>query len=107
MSFESSTILRTIFPVGHEDFCRIFVYVHNEMGLSHELIARTPQIFNQRLKLTKTRHEYLKTLDRAQYDPTKPLFVPLRAFYELNDADFCMEYAKTSVNDFNAYLKSL
>lgn len=77
------------------------------MGIPHELIVKSPKIFRRRLPLIKGRHQYLKTLDRVQYDPTKPLYVPLSAFYEIDDSLFCLKYAKTSVNDFNAFLKSL
>lgn len=94
-------------PTGHEDYVRVFDYVHHDMGISHELIVKSPRIFRRRLQLIQGRHQYLKTLDRAQYDPTKPLFVPLSAFYEIDDALFCLKYAKTSVKDFNAFLKSL
>lgn len=85
----------------------IFDFVHNQMGLSHEQIAKFPKIFLRRLRLIRPRHFYLKTLNRAQYDPTLPLYVPLSAFYEIDDAEFCLQYAKTSVNDYNLFLKSI
>lgn len=92
---------------GHRALMRVFDYVHQEMAISHELIAKTAGIFSVRLPRIEYRHKYLKFLGRAQYDPTKPLYVPLSAFFEVDDATFCLKYAKTSVHDLNAFLKTL
>lgn len=86
---------------------RTFDFVHNEMRIPHEIIAKYPAILNRRVSLVRQRHKYLETLNRHQYDPCKPLFVPLSAFYVIDDAEFCSKYAKTSVNDFNAFLKTI
>lgn len=77
------------------------------MGIPHQLITQFPQIFSRRISQTRPRHLYLKTLNRAQYDPTKELYVPLSAFFAIDDGVFCLKYAKTSVSDFNAFLKTL
>lgn len=94
-------------PSGHQNAVRIFDYVHNTMGFTHEVISKHAQILNQRMFLIKQRHEYLKSMKRDQYDPCKPLYVPLNAFYQLADADFCLKYCKTTVSDFNNFLKTL
>ena len=92
---------------GHQNMVSVFDLVHHDMSFSHQMIVNYPLIFTRRVRLIKTRHLYLQTLDRAQYDPCKPLYVPLSAFYLLDDATFCLKYAKTSVNDYNAFLKTL
>lgn len=94
-------------PSHHRGLVAIFDYLHGEMGFSHKQISQHPFILHHRLMFTKQRHEYLKSLDRAQYDPAKPLYVPLNAFYEMDDADFCLKYCKTSVTHFNNFLKTL
>lgn len=92
---------------GHKDLLLSFDYVHNTMKISHEQIIKFPLILQRRANLIKGRHLYLKLLHRDQYDPTRPLYVPLSAFYAIDDAEFCLTYAKTSVNDFNQFLKTL
>jgi len=91
----------------HYSIVNTFDYVHNQMGMPHERLVKTPEILMSPKKDIEQRHSYLKVLNRAQYDPTKPLYVPLTAFYELDDALFCIKYAKTSANDFNTFLKTL
>lgn len=92
---------------AHRMAVKIFDYVHNEMKIPHELIARFPIILDIRLHFIEWRHLYLKKLGRDQYNPKEPLYVPLTAFYELEDNEFCEKYAKTSVNDFNLFLKTI
>ena len=91
----------------HRVAIKVFDYVHNEMKIPHELIARYPMILDRRLHLIDWRHSYLKKLGRDQYDPKKPLYVPLSAFFKLEDNEFCEKYAKTSVHEFNLFLKTV
>jgi len=92
---------------GHRTFVQVFDFVHNEMGIPHELIHKFPLIFTRRLVLLKPRHFYLKKLGRDQYDPKLPHYVPLFAFYGIEDNEFCDKYARTTVNDFNLFCKTL
>lgn len=85
-----------------------FDYVHNTMGVSHELIAKFGPVLTTRTQKIQDRNLYLKALSKDQYDPTQPLYVPLSAFYEsTSDNEFCEKYAKTCVDDFNVFLKTL
>ncbi|XP_050428535.1 transcription termination factor 3, mitochondrial [Adelges cooleyi] len=84
-----------------------FNYVHHSMGISHDSIVIEPKILSSRLFRIKQRHEYLKYLNRAQYDCTKPNFVPLIKIVEGSDSEFCVNIAKTSVEMFNTYLKTV
>ena len=92
---------------AHGMAVKVFDLVHNEMKISHELIAKVPHILNRRVSIVESRHLYLKALGRDQYDPSKPLYVPLSAFCFPEDPEFCLKYAKTNVNDFNLFLKTL
>lgn len=83
-----------------------FDFIHNTMNVSHERIVIEPQVMTSRLFRTKQRHEYLKYLNRVQYDPTKPNYVSLLKLVSGNDSDFCLNVAKTSVEMFNSYLKT-
>ncbi|OTF76889.1 mTERF domain-containing protein 1, mitochondrial-like protein [Euroglyphus maynei] len=84
-----------------------FEYVNTTMKISHEQVLNFPLILLRRVRLIRERHLYLKSLNRDQYDPNKPLYVPLNAFYQLDDSQFCIEYAKTCIDDFNRFLKTI
>lgn len=84
-----------------------FNYIHNIMGINHDRIVLEPQVLTSRLFRIKQRHEYLKYLNRAQYDPTKPNYVSLLNLVKGTDSDFCLNVAKTNVEKFNNYLKTV
>lgn len=90
-----------------KDIVRSFEYVNTTMQINHEQILKFPLILLRRVRLIRERHLYLKSLNRDQYDPTKPLYVPLGAFFQIDDAQFCIEYAKTCIDDFNRFLKTI
>lgn len=80
--------------------------VHNVIGLSHSTIVKFPKLITgPKLDITH-RHEYLKKLNRNQYDPSKPLYVPPFALYKPSDLEFCLKYSKTSLKDYKLFLKS-
>ncbi|XP_051058492.1 transcription termination factor 3, mitochondrial [Phodopus roborovskii] len=84
-----------------------FDYIHNVMNIPHHIIVRFPQVFNTRVFKIKERHLFLAYLGKAQYDPAKPNYVSLDKFVSIPDEVFCKEIAKTSVNDFEKFLKTL
>ncbi|XP_046746900.1 transcription termination factor 3, mitochondrial [Diprion similis] len=86
---------------------QVFDYVHNTMKLSHDAITQQPLILTCRLHRIKQRHMFLEKLNRAQYDPEKPLYVPLQGLVLKSDSDFSMEFAKVPVETFNKFLKTL
>ena len=84
-----------------------FNYLHKELGISHEDIVACPRalLFN-RARLQE-RHQFLEHIGRAQYDPTKPNYIPLFALASLPADTFCMKYAKVSKEQFDNYSKTL
>ncbi|XP_053323621.1 transcription termination factor 3, mitochondrial [Spea bombifrons] len=84
-----------------------FDYVHNKMGIPHHIIIKFPQVFNTNLLRLKERHQYLTFLGRAVYDPTQPNYVSLDKIASLPNDCFCDEVAKTSVQEFEHFLKTL
>ncbi|KAK7812627.1 hypothetical protein U0070_016097, partial [Myodes glareolus] len=103
-----------------------FDYVHNVMKIPHHIIVKFPQVtylpalsdscpcsalrlqvFNTRVFKIKERHLFLVYLGKAQYDPAKPNYVSLDKVVSIPDEVFCKEIAKTSVNDFEKFLKTL
>ncbi|KAG8133807.1 putative mTERF domain containing 1 protein [Naja naja] len=92
---------------GKKKLTQIFDYVHNVMGIPHQLMVHFPQIFNAKLLRIKERHLFLKFLGRAQYDPEQPSYISLEKMIALPDDVFCAEVAKAEVTDFEKFLKTL
>lgn len=84
-----------------------FDYVHNEMKLSHQFILSQAYVLLCRKRRLEQRHTFLVQLGRAQYDPTKPLYVSLISLIGGTDNDFCQNVAKTSNDTYDLYLKSI
>ncbi|KAL0119748.1 hypothetical protein PUN28_007885 [Cardiocondyla obscurior] len=83
-----------------------FEYAHNEMQLQHNFIVQNSQILLCRKTRLQTRHSFLVELKKAQYDPSKPMYVSPRALISGTDVDFCRDVAKTSIEIYNAFLKT-
>lgn len=81
--------------------------MHNVMGLSHKTITEFPKVFGSRLFIFPQRHKYLVSLGRAQYDPTVENYVsPIKLVEGRND-EFCKNVAKTSLEEFEQFMKTL
>ncbi|XP_014479407.1 PREDICTED: transcription termination factor 3, mitochondrial [Dinoponera quadriceps] len=91
---------------NRENLMRTFEYAHDEMMLPLDFIVQSPHILLCRKARLQQRHMFLVELKKAQYDPTKPLYVSLRALVEGTDVDFCRNIAMTSVDMYNAFLKT-
>ncbi|KAL5013603.1 hypothetical protein ScPMuIL_007873 [Solemya velum] len=84
-----------------------FDFLHNKMSICHADLVHWPNIFRCRFHLLKQRHQYLDSLQRAQYDPTKEHFVSLKALVSKTDSEWCEKVARTSVSQYNSFLKTL
>ncbi|XP_070153292.1 transcription termination factor 3, mitochondrial [Polyergus mexicanus] len=85
----------------------VFEYAHHEMQLQHDLLVKTPHILLCRKNRLQQRHSFLVEMKKAQYDPSKPMYVSPRVLISGTDAEFCMNIAKTSVDVYNAFLKTI
>ncbi|XP_022101468.1 transcription termination factor 3, mitochondrial-like [Acanthaster planci] len=92
---------------GKEKLIGVFDYLHNHMGIPHKQIVKNPQVFNGRAFKLQERHQFLKLLGRAQYDPTQPGYVALEHLSKVPDAVFCQDIAKSSIEVYNDFLKTL
>ncbi|KAK4879595.1 hypothetical protein RN001_007741 [Aquatica leii] len=86
---------------------KTFEYVHKDMGIPIERIVDMPEVLFCRLFRLKQRHLFLKSLGRAMYDAKKPNYVSLRTLVSGSDVNFCDNVAKSSIQTFNAFLKTL
>lgn len=84
-----------------------FTYLHQEAGLSHAQIVQFPAILRTRECVYKPRHQFLVHLGRAQFDPKEPNYVSPKALVTGIDAVFCENVAKTTVDKYNEFLKTL
>ncbi|KAG8226869.1 hypothetical protein J437_LFUL006578 [Ladona fulva] len=102
-----------VWMMKHESLIERFNYVHNEMGVPHEQLAKHPGIFSSRLHRIQQRHKFLDQFvpkppdGKSRYDPKSIGYVSLDSLVAGNDAEFCCNIAKVSVESFNAFLKSL
>eukprot|EP00062_Callorhinchus_milii_P003954 gi/632941837/ref/XP_007886088.1/ PREDICTED: mTERF domain-containing protein 1, mitochondrial [Callorhinchus milii] len=85
----------------------VFDYLHNIMGIPHLLVTKFPQVFNAKLLRIKERHLFLEHLGRAQYDPVQPNYISLDKLVATPDEVFCVEIAKATLPDFEAFQKTL
>lgn len=84
-----------------------FNYLHNVVQMSHETIVQFPSVLLCREFRLKQRHEFLVHLGRAQYNPKKPNYVSPLELIRNADAHFSVYVAKSSVQEFNEFCKSL
>lgn len=81
--------------------------IHNTIGLGHKTIAKFPKLITGPILDIEYRFKYLQKLKRDQFNPTKPLYVPPFALYNKSDDFFCTNYAKTSLEDYKLFLKTV
>ncbi|XP_018574305.1 transcription termination factor 3, mitochondrial [Anoplophora glabripennis] len=96
-----------IYIKGRDRMLKSFEYLHRDMNIPSERIVEEPEILTCRQKRLIERHSFLSKLGRAQYDPKKPNYVALTSLVSGSDSDFCVDIAKSSVQAYNAFLKSL
>lgn len=55
----------------------------------------------------RQRHQFLRSIGRAQLDPAKPNYVPLNALAMSSDKLFAETIAKCPVTAYNEFVKTL
>uniref|UniRef100_A0A1B6DHA9 Transcription termination factor 3, mitochondrial n=1 Tax=Clastoptera arizonana TaxID=38151 RepID=A0A1B6DHA9_9HEMI len=107
---EARTLLLSVpklFMISRTHLKKRFHYIHQEMKISHERLLSQPGILFFRDYIIKQRHLFLVSLGKAQYDPKLPGYVSLEILVKGSDTEFCHNVAKTSINTFNVFLKTL
>lgn len=84
-----------------------FEYIHKTMNIPLETIADMPEILTCRKFRVRERHMFLETLGKAQYNPKLPNYVSPLTLVSGTDSQFATETAKSSIQTFNTFLKSL
>lgn len=89
-----------------DDIIERFSYVHNDMGLTHKQIMQCPELLASREFRLRERHEFLKLLGRAQYDPQKDLYISPTDVVQGNNFYFVRKVAKSDLQTFDLFLKT-
>nr|CAG4637305.1 EOG090X0C5Y [Ceriodaphnia reticulata] len=84
-----------------------FDYLHNVIKMDHELMLQFPALLTCRQFRIKQRHEFLCHLGRAQYNQNLANYVNPLHLIEDTDAHFAVTIAKSSIQDFNDFCKTL
>lgn len=77
------------------------------MQISHERIVDDPFVLLSRQHRLEQRHKFLMHLGKAQYDPKAPLFVSLTALVSGTDEEFVMNVARSNLQTYEVFLKTL
>ncbi|XP_030377561.1 transcription termination factor 3, mitochondrial [Scaptodrosophila lebanonensis] len=89
-----------------DDLIERFSYAHNEMGLSHASLLQWPELLTSREFRLRERHEFLKLLGRAQYDPQKDLYISPGSIVQGNNFYFVRHVAKSDIQTFDLFVKT-
>jgi mTERF domain-containing protein, mitochondrial len=90
-----------------EEIAERFDFVHNRMNVSHDKIIQSPELLTTRRQRLRERHGFLKSLGKAQYDETKPGFVPFMDLVAGTDQAFVLNVCKSSLESYDNFLKTL
>lgn len=77
------------------------------MKISNEKIVQEPECLLTREFRLKQRHQFLSYLGKAQYDPTKDLYVSLKSLCVGTDLEFVLNVAKTTIDVYDSFLRTL
>lgn len=113
MGFESDEMKQLLLSkpklwmMNQDKLLHRFEYVHRRMQVSHAEILKTPEILQSRDHRLKHRHGFLRFLGKAQYDPRKELYISLKSLVEGTDEEFVRDVAKSNMECYTSYLKTL
>lgn len=82
-------------------------YVNYTMEIDNSQLAVAPFILIARHFQLKERHGFLRKIHRAQFNPKKPLYIPLDTLCIGTNEEFAVNLAKRSLEEFNQYLRTL
>jgi len=86
---------------------KCFEVLHCEAGIPHHILAHFPTALTGNPLEVAERHQFLISLGRAQYDPGKPQYVSPIALTEGSDVEFAEKVARSTIQLYNAFLKTI
>ncbi|KAF2349733.1 Transcription termination factor mitochondrial/chloroplastic [Trinorchestia longiramus] len=79
----------------------------DKMMIPVDMVVKFNKVLTCRLHVLDNRHYFLKSLERAQYDPKLPRFVSLDALAVLPDELFATTVAKSTLEAYRCFQKTL
>jgi mTERF domain-containing protein len=104
------TMIKTspkLFTKNSETIKNCYNFLIDVMKISDSCISECPQVLYMPFVQLRTRYSFLKRLKCNQFDPTKPNFVSLRDICSTDDEFFCKKIAKSSLEEFEKFLKTI
>ncbi|XP_022657003.1 transcription termination factor 3, mitochondrial-like isoform X2 [Varroa destructor] len=94
-----------LFTMNKQHLLLRFDILHGEIGYDHEMIATVPKVLFCRDFRLKQRLEFLRHLDRAQFNPKLPAFVTPIQIATTSDEIFVTKVAKSTMEEFENFIK--
>ncbi|XP_066157049.1 transcription termination factor 3, mitochondrial [Euwallacea fornicatus] len=92
---------------GQHRLLQTFEYLNNKMDIPYECLLNFPGALSCRATRLKQRHQFLVKLRRDQFNPRKPNYISLDSMVKGTDMHFAIEVAKSTIEEFNLFLKTL
>lgn len=89
------------------DLMERYQYIIRTMNVPLNQLLKMPNILATRLFRIRERHEYLRSLGKAQYNPKLDLYVSLDILITGSNEEFAQNVAKTSYKNFEDFLKTM
>lgn len=90
-----------------ESIMEAYRFLVDVAKFNNQQLTDYPEVMRASLVQIKSRYSFLKTLKLDQFDPTKPNYVSLKDLIETDDKYFCTKIAKSSIQEYESFLKSL
>merc|ERR1712071_485090 len=84
-----------------------FDYLHNVIEMDHETIMKFPAVLTCREFRLRQRHQFLRHLERDQYNPKLPNYVSPLHIISSSDSHFAFHVAKSSLLHFTDFCKTV
>lgn len=92
---------------GHTELIDRFNYVHSVMKIPHERILKNPDVLTSRRHRLQQRFEFLKHLNKAQFNERKPNFIPLKSLISGTEKEFIVGVCNSSLEEYDSFIKTL
>ena len=77
------------------------------MSITHKQMVESPNVLKRGKHFLSSRHKFLVKHGRAQYNPELPNYVSMKALVDSDDEEFSVEVAKSSLEEFDRFLRTL
>lgn len=97
----------SIFTMHETTLERRFNQLHDVMLIPHQSLVKFPYLLRVPVIVIKQRHKFLKTVEKAVYDPLEDGYTSLTAFTDYDDENFASKFAGVDYETYRNFLKTL